>query len=250
MADRMQIGTGVKFALGENPKSVYNDRDETPITRMATAAMIREGLAKAQRYQQELDFAESDPDEHMPDYDAKSEALLPLLERDVKAHFHCHRADDICTAIRIAKEFNLDYVIIHGTEGHLIADILAEENAPVIAGPILCDRCKPEMQHLTISGPSIMQKAGVKLALCTDHPVIPIQYLPTTAALAVKGGMQREDALYAITAGAAEILGVENRIGSIAAGMDADLQLYRGDPLDLLCDPWLVMINGRAASRR
>ncbi|MFQ9435722.1 MAG: amidohydrolase family protein [Ruminococcus callidus] len=90
-----------------------------------------------------------------------------------------------------------------------------------------------------------MQKAGVKLALCTDHPVIPIQYLPTTAALAVKGGMQREDALYAITAGAAEILGVENRIGSIAAGMDADLQLYRGDPLDLLCDPWLVMINGR-----
>ena len=179
MADRMQIGTGVKFALGENPKSVYNDRDETPITRMATAAMIREGLAKAQRYQQELDFAESDPDEHMPDYDAKSEALLPLLERDVKAHFHCHRADDICTAIRIAKEFNLDYVIIHGTEGHLIADILAEENAPVIAGPILCDRCKPEMQHLTISGPSIMQKAGVKLALCTDHPVIPIQYLPT-----------------------------------------------------------------------
>ena len=194
---------------------------------------------------EDLLFAESDPDEHMPDYDAKSEALLPLLERDVKAHFHCHRADDICTAIRIAKEFNLDYVIIHGTEGHLIADILAEENAPVIAGPILCDRCKPEMQHLTISGPSIMQKAGVKLALCTDHPVIPIQYLPTTAALAVKGGMQREDALYAITAGAAEILGVENRIGSIAAGMDADLQLYRGDPLDLLCDPWLVMINGR-----
>ena len=90
-----------------------------------------------------------------------------------------------------------------------------------------------------------MQKAGVKLALCTDHPVIPIQYLPTTAALAVKGGMQREDALYAITAGAAEILGVENRVGSIAAGMDADLQLYRGDPLDLLCDPWLVMIDGR-----
>ena len=245
MADRMQIGTGVKFALGENPKSVYNDRDETPITRMATAAMIREGLAKAQRYQQELDFAESDPDEHMPDYDAKSEALLPLLERDVKAHFHCHRADDICTAIRIAREFNLDYVIIHGTEGHLIADILAEENAKVIAGPILCDRCKPEMQNLTISGPSVMQKAGVKLALCTDHPVIPIQYLPTTAALAVKGGMKREDALYAITAGAAEILGVENRVGSIAPGMDADIQLYHGDPLDLLCDPWMVLIDGK-----
>lgn len=245
MADRMLIGTGMKFALGENPKSVYNDRDETPITRMATAAMIREGLSKAQRYQQELDFAESDPDEHMPDYDAKSEALLPVLERDVKAHFHCHRADDICTAIRIAKEFNLDYVIVHGTEGYEIADILAEEQVPVIAGPTLCDRCKPEMQKLTIQNPALLHQAGVKVALCTDHPVIPIQYLSTTAALAVKGGMSREDAIYAITAGAAEILGVEERVGSIAVGMDADLQLYRGDPLDLLCDPWLVMIDGK-----
>ena len=165
MVDRMCIGTGMKFALGENPKSVYNDRDETPITRMATAAIIREGLAKAQRYQQELDFAESDPDEHMPDYDAKSEALLPLLERDVKAHFHCHRADDICTAIRIAKEFNLDYVIVHGTEGYEIADILAEEEAPVIVGPTLCDRCKPEMQNLNLQNPKILQENGVQIAL-------------------------------------------------------------------------------------
>ncbi len=244
MVDKMQIGMGIKFALGENPKTVYNDRDETPITRMATAAVIREGLAKAQRYQQELDFAQNDPDEHMPDFDAKSEALLPLLERDMKAHFHCHRADDICTAIRIAKEFNLDYVIVHGTEGYEIADILADEQAPVIAGPILCDRCKPEMRKLTISNPAQLCKAGVKTALCTDHPVIPIQYLPTTALLAVKGGMQREDALYAITAGAANILGVGNRVGSIAEGMDADVQLYHGDPLDMLCDPWLVLIDG------
>ena len=244
MTDQMQIGTGMKFALGENPKSVYNNRDEMPITRMATAAMIREGLAKAQRYQQEIDFAESDPDEHMPDYDAKSEALLPLLERNVKAHFHCHRADDICTAIRIAKEFYLDFVIIHGTEGYKVADILAEEHVPVIAGPMLCDRCKPEMRNLTISNPAILHDAGVKVALCTDHPVLPIQYLSTTAALAVKGGMSRQDALYAITAGAAEILGVDDRVGRLAPGMDADLQLYSGDPFDLLCDPWLVMING------
>lgn len=152
----------------------------------------------------------------------------------------------MCTAIRIAREFNLDFVIIHGTEGYHIANILAEEQVPVIAGPILCDRCKPEMQNLTIQNPAALQKAGVKTALCTDHPVIPIQYLPTTAALAVKGGMRREDALYAITAGAAEILGVEDRVGSIAPGMDADLQLYSGDPLDLMCDPWLVMINGES----
>ncbi len=245
MVDRMQIGTGMKFALGENPKRVYSDRDETPITRMATAAMIREGLAKAQHYQMELDFAQSDPDEHMPDYDAKSEALLPVLEREVKAHFHCHRADDICTAIRIAREFNLDFVIIHGTEGYQIADILEDEHVPVIVGPMLCDRCKPEMQGLTIQNPAKLHHAGVKIALCTDHTVVPIQYLSTTAALAVKGGMTREDALYAITGGAADILGIGDRVGSIAPGMDADLQLYHGDPLDLLCDPWLVMIDGK-----
>ena len=244
-ADRMQIGTGLKFALGENPKSVYNDRDETPVTRMATAAIIREGLAKAKRYQQELAFAESDPDEHMPDFDARCEALLPLLERDIKAHFHCHRADDICTAIRIAEEFHLDYVIVHGTEGYQIADVLAEQDVPVIAGPMLCDRCKPEMRALTITNPAELKHAGVRIALCTDHPVIPIQYLSTAARLAVKGGMRREEALYAITAGAAEILGVEKHVGSIAPGMDADVQLYDGDPLDLLCDPWLVLINGK-----
>lgn len=248
--DRMQIGTGMKFALGENPKAVYHDRDEAPVTRMATAAMIREGLSKAMRYQQELDFAESDPDEHMPEYDAKSEALLPLLERDIKAHFHCHRADDICTAMRIAKEFHLDYVIVHGTEGYEIADILAEEQVPVIAGPLLCDRCKPEMRNLTITNPALLQKAGVRTALCTDHPVVPIQYLSTTAQLAVKGGMSREEALYAITAGAAEILGISHRVGSIAVGMDADIQLYHGDPLSLLCDPWLVLIDGKTAVQK
>lgn len=244
VVDRMQIGTGMKFALGENPKRVYSDRDEMPVTRMATAAMIREGLSKAQRYQLDLDYAQSDPDEHMPDYDTKSEALLPVLERKVKAHFHCHRADDICTAMRIAEEFHLDCVIIHGTEGDKIADVLAQAQVPVIAGPILCDRCKPEMRNLTIQSPARMQRAGVRVALCTDHTVIPIQYLSTIAALAVKGGMKQKDALYAITAGAAEILGVENRVGSIAPGMDADLQLYAGDPLDLLCDPWLVLIDG------
>lgn len=244
MVDKMQIGSGMKFALGENPKSVYHDRDETPVTRMATAAIIREGLAKAQRYQQDLNFAENDPEEHLPEFDAKSEALLPLLERDMKAHFHCHRADDICTAIRIAKEFHLDFVIVHGTEGHLIGEILAEYHAPVIAGPILCDRCKPEMQNLTIENPAQLKSAGVSVAICTDHPVIPLPYLPTSAQLAVKGGMSREDALYAITAGAAEILGVADRVGKIAVGMDADLQLYKNDPLDLLSDPWFVMIDG------
>lgn len=245
VVDNMQIGTGMKFALGENPKLTYRDRDEMPVTRMATAAMIREGLSKAMHYQQEMEFAESDPEEHMPEYDAKSEALLPVLNREVKAHFHCHRADDICTAIRIAKEFDLDLVIIHGTEGYKVADYLAEEQVPVISGPILSDRSKPELAGMEIQTTAALHQAGVPVAICTDHPVIPIQYLPTSAAVAVKGGMTRYDALYAITAGAAEILGVADHVGRISIGMDADLQLYNSDPLDVQSDPFLVMIDGK-----
>ncbi len=249
VVDTMQIGTGMKFALGENPKNTYNSREETPITRMGTAAILREGLSRARRYQQDLEESRRDDEIDPPDYDAKCEALLPVLRREVKAHFHCHRADDIATAIRIAKEFQLDFVIIHGTEGYRIADFLAAEDVPVIVGPTLCDRCKPEMQNLTIRNPARLQRCGVRTALCTDHPVIPIQYLSTTAALAVKGGMSREEALSAITSRAADILGVGDRVGRIARGYDADLQLYSGDPFDLLCDPWLVMIDGNIVAR-
>lgn len=237
--DKMVFGSAMKFALGENPKNVYHDRDETPVTRMGTAALIREGLMKAKRYQQDLEEGNA------PEYDAKCEALLPLLKRQIRAHFHCHRADDICTAIRLAEEFSLDYVIIHGTQAHKIADYLAEKQVPVIAGPILCDRCKPEMADLTIENPRILQENGVAIALCTDHPVIPIQYLPMTAALAVKGGMKQEDAIYAITRGAAELLGVEQEVGSIQVGLDADLQLYAGNPLDIQEKPCWVMVNGK-----
>ncbi len=242
--DDMAVATaGMKFALGENPKNVYNGRDESPKTRMATAAIIREGLYKAKRYLSDCEAAEEDSE--LPDFDAKCEALIPLMKGDIKAHFHCHRADDICTAVRIAKEFHLEAVIVHGTEAHLIPDIVKHAEIPVICGPILCDRCKPEMQNLSISAPSVLRKEGVNIAICTDHTVIPIQYLSATAALAVKGGLCEEDALYAITKGAAEILGFEDRIGSIAEGMDADLQLYKKDPLDIREDPWYVMIDGK-----
>jgi imidazolonepropionase-like amidohydrolase len=242
--DDMAVATmGMKFALGENPKNVYHGRDETPVTRMATAALIREGLYKAKRYLSDCEAA--DDDAELPDYDAKCEALIPLLRGQMKAHFHCHRADDICTALRIAKEFHLDAVIVHGTEGHLIPEILAQAEVPVICGPILCDRCKPEMQNLDIRSAGILHAHGVKIAICTDHTVIPVQYLSASAALAVKGGLAEADALYSITRGAAEILGVADRMGSIACGMDADLQLYRNDPLDLREDPWMVFISGK-----
>ena len=226
--DMLIKDTAIKFALGENPKTVYNDRDETPVTRMGICAIIREGLYKAKKYLEDVELYEKDSENYdMPEYDIKCEALMPLIKREIKAHFHCHRADDICTALRISKEFNLDTVIVHATEGHMVSDILAEENVPVIAGPILCDRCKPEMRYLKIENTSDMHKDNVKVSLCTDHPVIPIQYLPTTASLAVKGGMPYYEALKAITINPAEICGISDRVGSITLGKDADLQIGR-----------------------
>lgn len=246
--DMLIKNCGIKFALGENPKSVYNDKSETPVTRMAITALIREGLFKARRYKHDMDSYYSDSENYdPPEYDIKCEALMPLLERKQKAFFHCHRADDICTAMRIANEFNLEAVIIHATEGHKIADIIADENIPVICGPVICDRCKPEMQALELENAAVMQKNGVQLAICTDHTVIPIQYLPLSAKAAVKGGLGSEEALKAITINAAAILGIDNEVGSIEEGKQADLQIYKkgDDPLDLLCEPTSVMIDGK-----
>ncbi len=245
--DMLVRNTGIKFALGENPKRVYNDKDDTPVTRMATAAIIREGLYKARRYAHDMDSYYSDNENYdPPEYDAKCEALLPLLDRKQKAFFHCHRADDICTAMRLAKEFSLDAVIIHGTEGYKIADIIAEEELPVICGPVICDRCKPEMRGLELKNAAVLAENNVKIAICTDHTVIPIQYLPLSAQAAVKGGLDRETALRALTTAPAEILGAEENIGSLAPEKDADIQLYKKgeDPLGLMSEPRLVMING------
>lgn len=237
---------GIKFALGENPKRTYNDRSEIPTTRMATVSIIREGLFKAQRYLQEVEKHNQNPDDYdLPEFDIKSEALIPLLKREIKAHFHCHRADDICTAIRISKEFNLDCVIVHGTEGYLISDIISQEKVPVICGPIICDRCKPEMKGLDIKNASVLSNDGVNIAICTDHAVIPIQYLPTSVLMAIKGGLSYEDGLRSITCNPAEIVGISDHVGDIAIGMDADLQLYNGNPLDIAIEPSLVMIDGK-----
>lgn len=237
---------GIKFALGENPKRVYNDRDETPVTRMATAALIREGLTKAKRYLADIDAYEIDKENNdMPEFDLKNHALIPLLRREISAHFHCHRADDMFTAVRIAKEFDLKLVIVHATEGHLIADILGTEKLSAISGPVICDRCKPEMKGLELKNTAELVKNGVKTSICTDHPVIPIQYLPASAAMAVKGGLDSDIALEAITINAAEIAGIDDTTGSIAVGKDADLQLYCGNPLEIMNDPELVMINGK-----
>ena len=250
--DMLIKSCGIKFALGENPKNIYNGREETPVTRMAITALIREGLYKARRYVRDMDSYYSDSENYdPPEYDIKCEALMPLLDRKVKAFFHCHRADDICTAMRIAKEFSLDPVIIHGTEGHLIADIIAEEGVPVICGPLICDRCKPEMRGLELKNASALHDSGVKIAICTDHTVIPIQYLPLSAQAAVKGGLGFDEALKTLTSYPADILGIDETTGSLTEGKDADMQLYRKgeNPLDLMSEPLWVMVNGNICRR-
>lgn len=250
--DMLIKNCGIKFALGENPKNVYNGREETPVTRMAITALIREGLHKARRYSKDMDSYYSDSENYdPPEYDIKCEALMPLLDRKVKAFFHCHRADDICTAMRIAKEFSLDPVIIHGTEGHLIADIIAEENVPVICGPLICDRCKPEMQGLELKNAAVLHDNGVNIAICTDHTVIPIQYLPLSAQAAVKGGLSFDEAIKTLTIAPAMILGIDETTGSLTEGKDADMQLYKKgeNPLDLMSEPVLVMVSGNICRR-
>lgn len=243
--DMLIMPVAIKFALGENPKTVYHDREEAPNTRMATAALIREALFKAQRYAQDMKKSEEDEDIDEPEYDAKCEALVPLLKGEISAHFHCHRADDICTAIRISKEFGIDCVIVHATEGYKIADIISQEKVSAIVGPIICDRCKPEMRELNVKNPGILSRAGNDIALCTDHSVIPIQYLFMTGAVAVKNGMQRQKALEAITINPARIAHIDNRVGSIKPGKDADLVLFDGDPLNVMSSPEFVMIDGK-----
>lgn len=236
---------GVKFALGENPKTAYNEREETPITRMATAGLIREHLSKSQKYRDDISKHKEDPESNdLPEYDPKFEATLPLLEKTQKAHFHCHRADDILTAVRISKAYDIDAVLVHATEGHLIADLIAEDKVDAIVGPVICDRSKPELLNHSIKTAGTLYKNGVKVAICTDHPVIPIQYLPLNAAAAVKGGLDYNEALRAITINAAEISGISDVTGSIEKGKDADIQLYSSDPLDIMSDPELVMISG------
>ncbi len=242
--DKMLVGTvGMKFSLGENPKMTYLSKGASPMTRMASASMIREELKKASDYNDAIQESIVNGTKK-PKYDAHCEALQPVIKREIKAHFHCHRADDIFTAMRIANEFNLDYVLVHCSEGYLIADELAAEKASCIVGPMINDRCKPELTNLTPENAAVLSKAGVPVAICTDHNETPIEYLSMSAAIAVKNGLDREKAIEAITSAAANISGVSHRVGSLKKGLDADLVMFDGDPLDIMSSPVLVMIEG------
>ena len=245
--DRLIIRSPVsmKMALGENPKTTHHNRDESPMTRMATAKIIREALIKARRYAEDVDKASESDDYDLPDFDAECEALLPVIKGELPVHIHAHRRDDIFTGIRIAEEFGLKYVLVHATEGYMAADELAECGVDIFSGPFLSDRSKPELMNLTPRSPGIIAAAGIRTAIVTDHPVIPIQYLPLCAGLAVREGMDYDSALRAITIHPAEILGLDDRIGSIRPGKDADFSIFDCDPLTLAAKPLAVFIDGK-----
>ncbi|HHZ13191.1 MAG: amidohydrolase [Caldicoprobacterales bacterium] len=238
----------LKVAFGENPKWVYDGQKKAPSTRMATAAILRENLIKAQNYKRKLEQGEKDPDK-MPDRDLKMEILVKVLNREIPLKAHAHRADDILTALRIAREFNVDITLDHCTEGHRISDFLLEEEAKVIVGPLFSERSKVELKNMTFKAPGILSKAGVKVAMMTDHPVIPIQYLPVCAAIAVKEGMEEMEALKSITINAAEITGIADRVGSLEPGKDADIVIFDGHPLEFRTRAIWVFIDGYAVKK-
>lgn len=250
-AEEMVIpGTeGMKMALGENPKRVYGEgQHKTPKTRMGNAAVLRDALVKAQNYMNKAEKAEA-KGENPPDRDLKMEALIPVLKRQMKARIHAHRADDIMTAIRVAEEFNLDYVIEHCTEGYKIADVLAAKHVQATIGPLLMSRGKMEIIDTKLENPGILNKAGVKVAIQCDTSSN-TKWLGLHAGLAVKEGMCPEEGLKAVTLYPAEIIGVADRLGSIEPGKDADVVIWSGHPFCTMTHAEKVFIDGKLEYER
>lgn len=228
----------MKGAFGENPKRVYSNQKKSPSTRIGTAGVLREALVKAQNYRRKNgkeDF----------ERDLSQEAMVALLEGELPFFAHAHRADDIMTALRISKEFDLKLVVQHATEAHLIADILAEESIPVVVGPSMTNRSKVELRNRTFETPAVMAKHGVEFCIMTDHPVIPIQYLPVCVRLAIKEGLPFDAALKAVTLTPAKLLGIADQVGSLEAGKDADIALWPGEPFVDTEKPEQVLIGGQ-----
>jgi imidazolonepropionase-like amidohydrolase len=238
---------GLKSALGENPKRVYGERNVIPSTRLGTAAVIRSAFVEALNYQAKLAAAETNPSPERPvvERDLKLEALSRVLRREIPWRQHCHRADDIATAMRMAREFGYDLVIDHGTEAHLLADQIAAASIPVIIGPLFTSRSKVELRNRSLANPGRLAAAGVTIAITTDHPVVPIHFLVHQATLAVKEGLDPVTALESVTINPARIIGCADRIGSLAVGKDADLVIWSGDPLDVMSRAERAFIDGR-----
>ena len=233
----------MKCAFGENPKRVYAQKDRIK-TRMNTAALLRETLFKAKEYAAKKEAAGDDVSK-LPAFDMKLEAMIPVIRKEIPLKAHAHRADDILTSIRIAKEFDLNMTLDHCTEGHLIIKQVVDSGFDAIVGPALTHKTKFELKNLTFATAGILSKAGMCVAINTDSPVVPQEYLLICAGLARKSGMDAFEALKAITINPAKILGVDDRIGSLRVGKDADLVMTEGDPLDTSGVIMMTMIDGK-----
>mgnify|MGYP001107918573 FL=1 len=229
----------MKIAFGENPKVNYSGQGTSPSTRMAIAAMLREELTKAVSYGKKK---EQEPDME-PDF--RYECWLPVLRGEIPLKAHVHRADDILTAVRIAKEFGLRMTLDHCSEGHLIMEELQEAGFPAIVGPDMASRNKIEVQNMAFKTVGLLAKQGILTAVTTDHPVSKIQFLPICAGLAVKAGMPQEEGLRSITINAARICGVDERVGSLAVGKDADVVIFDGSPMEVITRTLCTIIEGK-----
>ena len=238
----------MKIAFGENPKRCYGaSQKKMPMTRMGTAALLRELLVKAQNYREEMDAYEADPKNNKkPTYDCKLHAMLPVMRKEIPLKSHAHPADDIFTSLRIAKEFDLDITLDHCTEGHLIADELEKEGKGCLVGPTFGAKSKFELKNKCWDTPKAMVEHGLKTAIITDAPVIPLKYLPLCAGLAINAGLDEQEAWKAVTINPAVITGIADRVGSLEVGKDADVVIYKGNPLtDLQYTTKYTLINGQ-----
>jgi len=238
--DKMAVlePAAMKTAFGENPKTAYGDQNVCPSTRMGTAFLIRQELERARKYTLEQE------DSQEQERDLKMEAWGPVIRKEIPMKTHVHRADDIMTAIRIAKEFDVELTLDHCTEGHLIAEEIAESGFPAIVGPDLTARSKIEVQNLSFKTAGVLHRAGVLTAITTDHPVSLINYLPLCAGLAVKEGLPMEEGLKAITINAARICRVDGRLGSLEEGKDADIAIFNGNPMETFTRTLYTIIDG------
>ena len=237
----------MKFALGENPKRVYGTKNQMPMTRMGTAALLRQTFYDAKNYSDALLKAEKDPSK-APKPDFKLDALVPVMRREMKCRIHAHRADDICTAIRICKEFDLDFSIEHATEGYKITDVLQKNDVTCVVGPHLWGPGKQEIHGMSLHTPAALHEAGITVCLTADSSS-QTQFLPATVGILMVNGLDEQAAFEGVTINPARLLGVADKVGSIEVGKDADLAVFSGHPFSSLSKCMMTMIDGVAYNK-